>query len=327
MSKTEPSIEQINQKADYKSSDESSRLAYLALSLLESKKAEIVDRTPFDNFEDNIALKVIDQRLIELYDLISSNHYVTRKRVDGAIEIIDENVDELREQISEEMKALNKKIDMLLPKAKKERQVELLRDPIDDSLLPIFLTNAGSYCQRKKDLVRAQLRITYIILYHCGLRVNEIRHLTQKDLQIAIRAAQFNLVHHKTKKAHIHVLSKKGVEDLQNLKSEFLIIFEKYQYQYLFGKNKPMTDKSLIKVVNKDLKTTCTKFDIPFNIKSHSFRVNMITSLLKVTSVQNTASIIGHSDIRSTMSYNRYVLSKTEIQNFLDQVNSVDFLK
>ena len=60
-------------------------------------------------------------------------------------------------------------------------------------------------------------------------------------------------------------------------------MFEKYQYKYLFGKQKPMIDKNLIKMVNKDLKSTCKKFRILFNIKSHSFRVNMITSLLKIT--------------------------------------------
>jgi len=307
----------LNQNQNNKSEN------YKVVSLLEdiaSKKAEIVDMTPFDNFDNNITLKLINQNLTELYDLVSGNPYVIRKTVEGAIEPVNENVNELREQISEEMEALNKKIDMLLPKDKKEKQVELLRDPVDSNLLAIFLANAGSSCQRKKDLVRAQLRIAYTILYHCGLRINEIRHLDEKDLQIGIEAAQFNLVHHKTKKAHIHILCKKAVQDLQNLKFEFLIIFEKYQYKYLFGKNKPMTDKNLIKIVNKDLKFTCTKFNIPFNIKSHSFRVNMITNLLKVTSVQNTANVIGHSDIRSTMSYNRYALSKTEIQNILDQI-------
>lgn len=254
--------------------------------------------------------------------MLSSNQHIVRKTVERAIEPVNENVDELREQFSEEMEVLNKKIDMLLPKPKKKRQVELLRDPVDNNLLPIFLTNAGNSFQRKKDLIRAQLRITYIILYHCGLRINEIRHLNQKDLQTAIDAAQFNLVHHKTKEAHIHVLSKKAVQDLQDLKLEFLVVFEKHQYKYLFGKSRAMTDKNLIKMVNKDLKDTCTKFNIPFNIKSHSFRINMITSLLKVTSVQNTANIIGHSDIRSTMSYNRYALTKIEIQDLLDQINN-----
>jgi len=117
------------------------------------------------------------------------------------------------------------------------------------------------------------------------------------------------------------VLSKKAVQDLTGLNTEISIIFDKYQYQYLFGKAKPINHKSLITMVNKDLDATCQKYSIPFNIKSHSFRVNLITNLLKVTSVQNTANIIGHDDIRSTMSYNRYALSKSQIQELLNQID------
>ena len=62
--------------------------------MLECKKAEIVNKTPFDDFESSLALKVIDQRLTELYDLISDNHYLTRKTVDGVVELIDENITE-----------------------------------------------------------------------------------------------------------------------------------------------------------------------------------------------------------------------------------------
>ena len=180
-------------------------------------------------------------------------------------------------------------------------------------------------CKRQKELRTAQLRITYTILYHLGLRINEIRHLNQKDIETAISASQFNLVHHKTKKAHIHVLSKQGVKDLQKLETELKIVFETYQFNYLFGKDKPIVGKNLIRLVNKDLKETCKGFNIPFNVKSHSFRINMITNLLKVTSVQHTADIIGHEDIRSTMKYNRYAMSKSEIQNLLDQINQNNF--
>ena len=172
------------------------------------------------------------------------------------------------------------------------------------------MVNAGSSFQRRKDLKRAQIRIAYIILYYCGIRINEIRHLTKEDIQKAISASQFSLIHHETKQAHIHVLSKKAVQDLRNLITEFSIVFDKYNYQYLFGKVKPMTNKNLIKVINRDLKYTLQKYDLSYNIKSDSFRVNIITNLLKVTSVQNTANIIGHTDIRSTMTYNRYALSR-----------------
>lgn len=235
-------------------------------------------------------------------------------------ESINSNVDELREEFFEEMETLNKKIDLLLPKVRKQREIQLLRDPVNINLFPIFFTNAGNSFKYTKDLKQAQLRITYTILYHYGLRINEIRHLTEQDIVTAIDAAQFNLVHHKTKKTNIHVLSKKAIRDLKNLKVEFTIVFDKYKYKFLFGKHKPIIEKSLIRIVNQDLQKTCEKNNIPFNIKSHSFRINMITNLLKVTSVQNTANIIGHADTRSTMGYNRYSRSKTEIQNLLDQL-------
>ena len=107
-------------------------------------------------------------------------------------------------------------------------------------LYPIFLTNAGDVFQRKKDLRRAQLQITYTILFYCGLRINEIQYFTQEDLKRAISAFQLSLIHHKTNQAHIYVLSKKAVQDLIELNAEFYIIFDKYQYQYLFGKTKPI---------------------------------------------------------------------------------------
>jgi integrase len=224
------------------------------------------------------------------------------------------------------MEILNKKIDILLPKVKKDRQTQPLRDPVDNNLFPIFMLNAGDTFQRQKDLKRAQIRVAYTILYYCGVRLNEIRQLTKEDIQKAIAASQFSLIHYKTNEAHIHVLSKKAVHDLRKFTHEFSIIFDKYNYKYLFGKSQPINEKNIIKMINKDLKHTSEKYQIPYNIKSHSFRVNMITNLLKVTSVQNAANIIGHSDIRSTMIYNRYALSKNQIQELLNQMenNNID---
>jgi len=48
----------------------------------------------------------------------------------------------------------------------------------------------------------------------------------------------------------------------------------------------------------------------------------MISNLLKITTVQHASQIIGHNDIKSTMSYQRYALSKKEIQNLLNEIES-----
>jgi integrase len=118
------------------------------------------------------------------------------------------------------------------------------------------------------------------------------------------------------------VLSKTGVKALKNLKTESTIVFQKYKYEFLFGKKKPTYKKTLIQVMNRDLKHTCGSCNLPYNIKSHSFRVNVISNLLKITTVQNTADIIGHQDIRSTMAYRRYALSKDkeEINDLLEKI-------
>ena len=61
-------------------------------------------------------------------------------------------------------------------------------------------------------------------------------------------------------------------------------------------------------MINRDLNHTSEKYQRPYNIKSHSFRINRISKLLQKTSTQNAANIIGHKDVRSTMAYRRYAL-------------------
>jgi len=100
------------------------------------------------------------------------------------------------------------------------------------NLFPIFFTNAGSKAIRQKDLKQAQLRVAYSLLYYTGLRINEIREITHKQILDAIPSSQFNVIHHKTKQAHIHVLSSNGVEKLKRLSTE-LIIVQAYYFKVM----------------------------------------------------------------------------------------------
>jgi hypothetical protein len=52
------------------------------LDEIAAKRAEVVDKTPFDFYEDNLALKVIDERLKDVYSLIQSNPDITRQYVE-----------------------------------------------------------------------------------------------------------------------------------------------------------------------------------------------------------------------------------------------------
>lgn len=276
------------------------------LAELAARKRELVEKTPFDDFENNLALQLIDNRLNEIYSIIKNNPDTTREYVMETVEPIEDSLSKL-----------HRKIDVLLPKDKVNREVLPLRDPIDINLFPFFLTNAGSKAKRRKDFKQAQR-----LLYHTGLRVNEIWSITEKDINDAVETSQMNVIHHKTKQAHIHVLSKNGILKLKKLKPEIEMVFSKYQFKYLFGREEPMYEKSLVRLINPDLRTTCELGNIPYNIKSYSFRINMIPSLLKNTSIQYAAQIIGHNNIKSTMSYQHYSLSKEEIQKLLDNIEN-----
>lgn len=277
-----------------------------------TKYAELVNETPFD---ESIELRngIVQDQIEVLTDLLENNSGITREYIKTTLCPIERGIEEL-----------NSKMDLLLPKEKKVYDIQKLRDPINNKLFPIFLGAAGSLVKYNKELRRSQLRVCYSILFHVGLRINELREIKFKDISDAIETSQLSVIHYKTNQPHIHILSEKAVEDLKNLKDDYEIVFNKYNCEYLFGKTKPMHKKSLIRLVNEDLRNTCKINNISYNIKSHSFRVNMVSNLLKVTSVQNAANIIGHQDIRSTMTYERYALTKAEIQDLLQKIVEED---
>ena len=55
------------------------------LDEIASKRAELVNKTPFDDYESDLALQVIDDRLESIYGLIMKNPELTRQYVEEAI--------------------------------------------------------------------------------------------------------------------------------------------------------------------------------------------------------------------------------------------------
>lgn len=148
------------------------------LEEISSKKAEIVDQTPFDLFEDNL-----DVEVIEIYSLIESNPDLTREYVEEAILPIQDQLDNIEQ-----------KINQLLPQKPKKRTILPLRDPVYTDLFKVFFNAAGSSYKRQKGLKIAQLQIAYTILFYVGIRVNEMRFFTQ--------TSEFNITHYKQYSRH-----------------------------------------------------------------------------------------------------------------------------
>ena len=81
-------------------------------------------------------------------------------------------------------------------------------------------------------------------------------------------------MHSKQRAQHIYIISDLGVEQLKKLKPYYEIILVKYKCQCLFGNKEPLAEKHFIRTINNDLKYRYEINQIPYNIKSHSFRIN-----------------------------------------------------
>jgi site-specific recombinase XerD len=75
-------------------------------------------------------------------------------------------------------------------------------------------------------------------------------------------------------------------------------------------------------MINKELAIACERYGVKQNIKSHSFRIGRITSLLRIANLHQVGEIIGHSDIRSTLQYQRNFLDQEETENILKKAEA-----
>lgn len=144
-------LEPLHSKAQSEHISEDPRLSYVKkyksdkqkvmgfLQKLGVQKAELVDKTPFDSFENQLAYGIIDKKLAEIYDRIQNNPNITKEYVSQALEPVQDSLEEL-----------HKKVNILLTKNKVDREILPLRDPIDLNLFPLFFTHAGNQYQRQK---------------------------------------------------------------------------------------------------------------------------------------------------------------------------------
>lgn len=279
----------------------------VGLERLTSVHAEFVRTSPFDldqSFEEQQQLEQLTSRMEQWMALTQQNHQESQL----AQFTIEEIVNEIQKDVKE-----------LLPKNKKKHLAQSLRDPISYPTFQIFVLNAGSSFSYQKNVHAAQLRIAYTFLYYLGLRLNELGTLSLDELEKSIEEQSLSVRLHKTNHVHKFTLSKQAIQELKDLRKDFYLLRHQKNFQYLFGKHKPPHPKSLLRIVNNDLKKTCKTCQITGNIRSHSFRISVISKLLRITDVQNVAEIIGHQDIRSTMTYSRYRLSPSEIQKLHEE--------
>lgn len=189
-----------------------------------------------------------------------------------------------------------------------------LRDPITPQLFQTLLFHSGHSIQKMILPKRIQLRLTYLMLYFTGLRINEVALFQYSDFQKILEIGEFEIDHSKTGDMKFrHSIHPEGVELIKKYKNEIDILFLDERFQYLgssaTNRKQLMHPKRFINLINLEIKVTLQKCNIEQNIKSHSFRIGFITKLLKATTLQNVSRMVGHKAVTSTMLYNRFDLS------------------
>jgi len=264
-------------------------------------------------------LKLIDEKMDRQFHLsLNTDENVTdllggQKLTMTAIGQVALAIETLREEV-QQLKNKN-------PKKEKTEKIRV-KAPVYKNHYDFFMLRAGESIKKKLKSVRtAQLRILYTLLYLCGLRLHEVKKLTKKDLLLAIQTAEFNIFHPPKNTCQKYVLPENGKKILEQLLPEIELIFDEYGFQFL-GNSKPFSETTFstfhfFKFVNEDMRKICEKEGMLENFTSDSFRVGYIAKLLRTVPIQKVASIVGHKDTKATMSYQRYVIDKDEIQRVL----------
>lgn len=186
---------------------------------------------------------------------------------------------------------------------KDKKKSLILRDEITlDMFMVIFNKWPVKTFSQKRN------RIIMVLLFIFGLRVNEISAFSYINWTDIEEKGFTRIYQTKTKKWRELILPKKS-RKLIIICNKFMPNTLKISESFLVNsKQKQLNNKYVIQMLNVKLKS----FGIYFkaNLKTHSFRIGLITSLFRKqihpTVIQD---IIGHSSFNTTLRYNRNITS------------------
>ena len=197
-------------------------------------------------------------------------------------------------------------IQSVICKTKKKRNIKKLplRKGINKKEFLIIFENAGLNTSRP--LKKIKLKLIYFLLYYTGLRINETHGISLQHFQEFKKTGECQIYLPKTNQYIYKKLAEEGKVFLKDLSAEIEEHFKFYKY---LGSSTYCTQvyqsASYITFVNRDLKKICQEYKLDM-VSSHSFRIGLITSLLKEFRIQDVAQEMGHKSIESTLRYYRY---------------------
>ena len=278
--------------------------------------------TYFNHDVNHQAILKFKEESLETFDLRDHPLYMLRETRDGVQRIELQNIQQSIQieqknlQIQYQLHTIEKKIDALNQVTKKvQRKKVPLRDPANNTVYNWIMQQPREPQQSRINFLRFRLAIT--LLRFTGMRAAEVAAITKPQIETAIQYGHLEIILAKTRRIHRYVFTQHARDAISKLKVERIQVFQ--QHQTLAA---GMLPRNWIRFINRNLQPAVKHFAL--NLKSHSFRVAYVTHLLKYAPVQHTAAIVGHSDIRSTIAYNRYIPDRKNVIELLEREEQSD---
>jgi integrase/recombinase XerD len=264
--------------------------------------------TPNEIFILEQTKKVIKSETKKLAHL-SHAHFITMsKQMDDVQSTIEELKNKVRKRSSEKTH---------MP----------LRDPI---LRPIFdqiINYRKFYLKKQAAISYSQFRITFVVLFSTGARINEIRRLEYDELKNVKKTERLRLFQSKVNEPRLCYLGQELIELFEHIEDDIEFIFKTNNFKYLGSTlkepNDVMSNISWIRAFNKSLDKLSEELGIGLNLQSHSLRIGYVTRTLSITDIYDTAMMIGHKSLATTQRYSRYRLGSAQFKNIGDKAAQV----
>jgi integrase len=221
---------------------------------------------------------------------------------------------------------MKKLLNLLLGKSETKPVKKIIKKPVKKAnrdAITIELLNNMLVSLPRKTFVDKRFILCILLLYITGCRINELQNFNYYAVQTLIKEGTLTIYTFKnrsTRRIDISENEKLLLKSYEDLFNKFYMKIPLKLSVLSTSTGREMNNRAAINWMNKKLKLLYP--DQNLNLKSHSFRIGYITNLLKNNNAQVAKSIIGHSNIETTMRYDRNVLNSKDVKNIRATLDS-----
>ena len=242
------------------------------------------------------------------------------------LDVINANQIQMVTQVGLKFEEINQKLDIIdqkvTKKLDKNNKPRLLRDPLTQSHLELFLKTSLDYVP----YISVRNKTAILLLSALGCRNSEVTEMTFGELNSLIIKKQTDLYIKKTKKRVTQPISQYHADLLQLFYDDLVSIVGNVNSNWhIFASARDKSGPCLSQnhfntILNGCLVQFCKKCNLDKHYKTHSGRIGYVTSLIQAgNDISVVAKLVNHDDIRSTTKYDRYVIDINEKRDILDQ--------